>query len=314
MHLVIESHIPFIQRKFEAAGHTVDYLPPEDINPESIKGADTLIVRTRTRCNAELLAGSGIRRIATATIGTDHIDLDYCRSNNIMVYNAPGCNAPAVAQYVLSTIAMLRPDARKIGIVGVGHVGSIVNRWALANGFETLLCDPPLGLDTPLDILAAEADVITFHTPLDSSTRHMADTDFFSLCTRRPLVINAARGAIVDTQALIEAIELGRVEAAIDCWEGEPQISLRLLELASVATPHIAGYSLEGKQRATAMVIKAIDPSIDVELPPVADAPTLQAIATSYSPLADTAALRANPANFESLRNTYPFRPEPRKN
>lgn len=313
MHLVIESHIPFIKGKFEAAGHTVDYLPPEDITPENIKKADTLIIRTRTRCNAELLNGSAIRRIATATIGTDHIDLDYCRRNNIMVYNAPGCNAPAVAQYVLSTIASIRPDAKKIGIVGVGHVGSIVDRWARANGFQTLLCDPPLGLDTPLETLAAEADVITFHTPLDATTRHIANTEFFNRCVNKPLIINAARGPIVDTPALITAIEQRRVEAAIDCWEGEPEISRRLLELATVATPHIAGYSLEGKQRATAMVIRAIDPDIAVELPTVADAPTLEAIAASYSPLADTAALRSNPQSFESLRNTYFFRPEPQQ-
>lgn len=312
MHLVIESHIPFIGGKFEAAGHTVDYLPPEEFTPEAIKDADTLIIRTRTRCNAELLKGSAVRRIATATIGTDHIDLDYCRRNNISVYNAPGCNAPGVAQYVLSTIATLRPDAQTIGIVGVGHVGSIVDRWARANGFKTMLCDPPLGLNTPLETLAAEADVITFHTPLDSTTRHMADATFFNQCVRKPLIINAARGAIVDTPALVEAIERGRVEAAIDCWEGEPDVSLRLLELASVATPHIAGYSLEGKQRATAMAIRAIDRSIATQLPPVAQAPSIEAIAASYSPLADTAALRSAPRAFEVLRNSYSFRAEPK--
>lgn len=312
MRLVIESHIPFIRGKFETAGHSVAYLPPENINSETIKYADAIIIRTRTRCNAELLDGSAVRHIATATIGTDHIDPDYCRRNNIRVSNAPGCNAPAVAQYVLSTVASIRPDARTIGIVGVGHVGSIVDRWARANGFRTLLCDPPLGLDTPLGTLAAEADVITFHTPLDSTTRHLADAAFFNRCVNKPLIINAARGPIVDTPALIEAIEQGRVTAAIDCWEGEPKISAGLLELAAVATPHIAGYSLEGKLRATAMAIRAIDPTIAVDLPPVADAPSLEAIAASYSPLADTAALRANPGEFEGLRNTYSFRPEPR--
>ncbi len=312
MRIVIESHIPFIQGKLESAGHSVVYLPPEEITTDAIRNADALIIRTRTRCNATLLDGTAVRHIATATIGTDHIDLDYCRCNQIRVDNAPGCNAPAVAQYVLSTIAAVRPDAKTIGIVGVGHVGSIVDRWARANGFKTLLCDPPLGLNTPLETLAAEADVITFHTPLDSTTRHIADAEFFSKCAKKPLIINAARGAIVDTPALVEAIEQGRVTAAIDCWEGEPEISARLLELAAVATPHIAGYSLEGKQRATAMAIRAIDPSIAVELPPVAKAPSLAAIAASYAPLADTAALRANPEAFEALRNTYSFRPEPK--
>lgn len=296
----------------EAAGHSVVYLPPESITTDAIKNADAIIIRTRTRCNARLLDGTAVRHIATATIGTDHIDADYCRRNNIRISNAPGCNAPAVAQYVLSTIARIRPEAHTLGIVGVGHVGSIVDRWARANGFKTLLCDPPIGLNTPLEALAAEADVITFHTPLDSTTRHMANAAFFNQCERKPLIINAARGAIVDTPALIEAIEHNRVTAAIDCWEGEPEISLRLLELADVATPHIAGYSLEGKQRATAMAIRAIDPSIAADLPPVAEAPALEAIAASYSPLADTDALRSNPATFEALRNSYAYRPEPR--
>lgn len=312
MDIIVENHIPFIQGRLEAAGHRVAYLPPEAITPEAVKNADALIVRTRTRCDSQLLDGSKVSHVATATIGTDHIDLDYCRAHSIRVSNAPGCNAPGVAQYVLSTIAALRPDAHTIGIVGVGHVGSIVNRWARANGFRTLLCDPPLGLNEPLDQLAAQADVITFHTPLDSSTRHMVNARFLSQCTRQPLIINAARGPVVDTPALIEAIESGRVDAAIDCWEGEPEISHRLLELARVATPHVAGYSLEGKQRATAMVLHAVDPTLAIDLPPVAEAPSLAAIAASYDPLADTAALRANPGAFEALRNGYSYRSEPK--
>lgn len=312
MDIIVESHIPFIQGRLEAAGHRVSYLPPEDITPDAVRNVDALIVRTRTRCDRRLLGGSKVSHVATATIGTDHIDLDYCRERGIRVSNAPGCNAPGVAQYVLSTIATLRPDARTIGIVGVGHVGSIVNRWALANGFRTLLCDPPLGLNTPLADIAAQADVITFHTPLDATTRHMVNAEFLRQCERRPLIINAARGAVVDTPALVEAIEQGRVEAAVDCWEGEPAISRRLLELARVATPHIAGYSLEGKQRATAMVLNAIDPSLQPELPAVAEAPALADIAASYDPLADTAALRANPDAFEALRNNYVYRSEPK--
>ena len=311
MDIIIENHIPFIHGKLEALGHRVSYLPPEDFTPEAVKDADALIIRTRTRCNAALLAGSRVKHIATATIGTDHIDLDFCRQAGIRVDNAPGCNAPAVAQYVLSTIAAVRPQALTIGIVGVGHVGSIVNRWALSNGFRTLLNDPPLGLDTPLETLAAEADVITFHTPLDQTTRHLVNAEFLAKCRRKPLIINAARGAIVDTPALIEALKNGRVSDAIDCWEGEPQISRELLGLCSVATPHIAGYSLEGKQRATAMALRAIDPRIDIELPPVADKPSLSVITASYNPLTDTEALRSAPAEFEALRNNYDYRPEP---
>lgn len=312
MKVVVESYIPFIRGRLEDAGHTVTYLPPERITPEAVREADALIIRTRTRCDAALLDGSRVRVIATATIGADHIDADYCRRRGIVVRNAPGCNAPAVAQYVLSSVNALGIRNGTIGIVGVGHVGSIVDRWARANGFRTLLCDPPLGLHTPLATLASEADVITFHTPLDSSTRHIADASFFAGCRRKPVIINAARGAIVDTPALINALREGYVSAAvIDCWEGEPAIDRTLLELADIATPHIAGYSLQGKRRATALALQAVDSSVDVELDPVAVAPSVSAIASTYSPRADTLALKSNPSAFESLRNTYAYRPEP---
>lgn len=314
MNIIVENHIPFIAGHLEKAGHTVIYLAPEEFRPDTVRNADALIVRTRTRCNATLLDESRVKMIATATIGTDHIDLDYCHARGIKVSNAPGCNAPAVAQYVLSSIHTLgiAPGAT-IGIVGVGHVGSTVDRWARANGFRTLLCDPPLGLPASLGQIAAKADVITFHTPLDESTRHLANLELFRACQRKPLIINAARGPIADSAALIEALETRRISnAVIDCWEGEPTINRRLLELAYIATPHIAGYSLEGKRRATAMALHAIDPSLDVSIDPVAQAPTIEAIAASYSPLRDTAALKKCPEDFEALRNNYDYRPEPR--
>lgn len=312
MKIVVESHIPFISGILETAGHNVVYLPPEAITPDAVKESDALIVRTRTRCDAALLDGSKVKHIATATIGTDHIDLSYCEQCGIKVSNAPGCNAPAVAQYVLSTIAALRPNRPVIGIVGVGHVGSIVARWAAANGFPTMLCDPPLGLPATLDELAAKADVITFHTPLDSTTFHIADKRFFASCKRKPLIINAARGAVVNTADLIEALHNGSVsDAAIDCWENEPEINRELLNLAKVATPHIAGYSVQGKRRATAMAVKAVDPTIDLPIDPVADAPSLAEITTSYNPLIDTEKLRNSPTAFEELRNHYDYRSEP---
>ncbi len=312
MKIAIESKIPFIRGVLEKAAHEVTYLEPEEFTAESVRHMDALIIRTRTRCDSRLLDRSGVTHIATATIGTDHIDLDYCRSRGIKVSNAPGCNAPAVAQYVMSSIVATGRRSGVIGIVGVGHVGSIVNRWATANGFTTLLCDPPLGLDTPLDEIAAKADIITFHTPLDRTTRHMADAPFFNSLQRRPLIINAARGPIVHTDALIDAIDSGAVSAAvIDCWEGEPDIDPRLLQRAAIATPHIAGYSLQGKQRATAMAVRAIAPDIVLPMPAVSQAPGIDRICASYNPLADTAALKASPTGFERLRNNYDYRDEP---
>lgn len=335
--VIIENKIPFIKGLLESCCN-VRYLAPEQITSQEMASTDALITRTRTRCDASLLAGSRCRFIATATIGTDHIDLDYCRANGITVANAPGCNAPAVAQYVMSVVgnwlnATDRSAAGTVmGVVGVGHVGSIVVQWARANGLKTLCCDPPRAAEgdnnenfVSLERLAAECDIITFHTPMTRHgaypTFHMAGKSFFSSLRRQPLLINSARGPVVDTPALIDALDAGLVgAAAIDCWENEPKIDRRLLDWAYVATPHIAGYSLEGKKRATQMAVRALTSFFGLPEPAIADAapsgwpsaPSLEAIMSSYNPAVDTAAFRADATAFETLRNTYNYRPEVR--
>lgn len=313
MRIIIESHIPFIRGIAENAGHSVEYLNPEDFTPENIKNADALIIRTRTICNAALLEGSNVKIIATATIGTDHIDIDYCRKKGIAVHNAPGCNAPAVAQYVLSVVGHLKAECRCLGIVGAGHVGSIVNRWASANGMKTLLCDPPRTLKegtagfVNLEEIARRCDVITFHVPLDASTRHMINKDFLAAANPDAIIINAARGPIADTDALLSASQT----LAIDCWEGEPEINIELLDKAAIATPHIAGYSLEGKQRAAAMALNAVDATINLPVADFSSSPSMDKIIASYNPTADTDALKSAPSAFENLRNNYVYRAEP---
>ncbi|MDE6160031.1 MAG: 4-phosphoerythronate dehydrogenase, partial [Muribaculaceae bacterium] len=268
-----------------------------------------------------------------ATIGTDHIDLPWCSARGIAVANAPGCNAPAVAQYVFGAIAALKPDFigdLTIGIVGVGHVGRIVERWARSLGMRVLRCDPPRehaeggdGWHT-INEIAREADVITIHTPLTTdapyATRHIINESWLASLVRRPLLINAARGAIIDTPALVSAIDKGLIgRTAIDCWEGEPCISDALLQRADVATPHIAGYSREGKWRASQMILDSLTaffglPHIALreQAPaPVPETVAASAIAASYNPLAeDTPALKAAPYAFESLRNGYVLRSE----
>mgnify|MGYP000352658033 CR=1 FL=1 len=326
MKIIIESHIPFINGIFEPYAQ-VEYLAPEHITADAVRDADALIVRTRTRCNAALLDNSRCRVIATATIGTDHIDLDYCAGRGIQVFNAPGCNAPAVAQYVLSAIAPAQ--GKTIGIVGVGHVGRIVEAWAKELGMTVLLNDPPRQEAehdckfTDLATIAKESDIITFHTPLVKSgkwaTVHLADKAFFNSLERKPIIINAARGPIVDTEALIHALENGQVsKAVIDCWENEPDISARLLELVHVGTPHIAGYSIEGKRRATAAAVNAVAKALGLpakgeQIPDGVHVDNLSwdKIRDSYNPLTDTAALRHDPTAFESLRNHYNLRHEP---
>ncbi len=330
--IIVERNIPFIKGVLESFAE-VEYLAADEITPQKMLDVDALVTRTRTRCDASLLDGSRCRFIATATIGTDHIDLPYCASRGITVVNAPGCNAPAVAQWVLASVLRLidKPlNEVVLGVVGVGHVGAIVERWARGLGMNLLLCDPPRAEKeggnrfVSLDDIAMKADVITFHTPLtrggDYPTFHLADGSFFAKCERKPIVMNAARGAVVDTQALISAVESGRVsKVAIDCWEGEPAISTRLLELASVATPHVAGYSIEGKIRATQMSLDALASHFGLPrlfaASPSAPMPknivTVEEIVNSYNPLVDTDALKCNPENFELLRNAYSLRGEP---
>lgn len=336
-HIVIERNIPFIAGILDPYAD-IDYLAAPDITPEAMRDADALVTRTRTRCDAALLDGSRCSLIATATIGTDHIDLSYCRERGITVANAPGCNAPAVAQYVYASIVTWlreRGDTRRpadltLGIVGVGNVGRIVERWGRELGFRILLCDPPRaaaeGADAFVDIdtIAAECDIITFHTPLtrtgDCPTVGLCDSRLLAAMCRRPLLINSSRGPVVDNAALVGALDSGTVaDAVIDCWEGEPQISPALLSRVFIATPHIAGYSREGKIRATSMSLHSVCrhfglPALDVAetVPPLsASRPySTAAILRSYDPLADTARLRATPAAFESLRNNYALRPE----
>lgn len=335
MKFIIEERIPFIKGVFEPLGIEVRYLAAEKIDSDAVRDADLLVTRTRTRCDSSLLEGSSVRMIATATIGTDHIDLPWCAANGITVANAPGCNAPGVAQYVMAAILRKYPDpsGKRLGIVGVGHVGSIVARWAEGLGMRTILCDPPReeaeGSSTGIswashaDVLR-EAEIITYHTPLTLSgaypTHHLLDGEALELLGRKPMIINTCRGPVTETGALLAGLESRLISSvAMDCWENEPRISLPLLERAEVATPHIAGYTKGGKIRATAMAVAEIAkffnlpaPTLPVELPrPVPATVSAGQIISSYDIDADTARLRKSPENFEELRNTYDFRAEP---
>lgn len=332
MKVVIDNHIPHIQGLIEPYAQVL-YLEPGDITLDAVRDADALIVRTRTRCNAALLDGSRVRFIGSATIGTDHIDLDYCARSGITVHNAPGCNAPAVAQWVFCAIAawmrhrrLTSPEGLTLGIVGVGHIGSIVDRWARQLGFTVLLNDPPRenregsfdGTFSPLEELQRHCDIITFHTPITREgpwpTWHLCDQAFLDGLEHCRLILNAARGPIADNADLLR----WHGDVGLDCWENEPNILPALLDKAVVATPHIAGYSAEGKQRGTAMMLEALNGFYGWEIPvPTIGCPatgaaqvTLDGIAVSYDILADTARLKAAPRDFESQRNHYLHRPE----
>ena len=331
MKIVADSKIPYLKGLLEQEGHEVCYIPGAEITSDVVRDASVLLTRTRTRCDGSLLKGSKVEFIGTATIGTDHIDLDYCRHNGITVVNAPGCNAPAVAQWVHATILQWKQTNNvsrpiTLGVVGVGHVGSIVVRWAQQLGYRVLLNDPPLAERSntlpsqfsPLSLLQRECDIITFHTPLtkdgDYPTLHLCDESFLQGLKRCKLILNAARGAVCDNDALLR----WHGDVALDCWEHEPAINRELLEKALVATPHIAGYSRQGKMRGTAMVVEALNrhygwhmpvPEVDKPLNGACDV-TPQLIMDSYHPFLDTAILKSAPHRFEALRNEYRLRDE----
>lgn len=329
MKIVADKAVPFLENVFAPYADVVR-LDGTHISPDDVRDADALIVRTRTRCNAALLDGSHVKFIATATIGFDHIDLDYCRTHGIGVATAAGCNARGVLQWVAATLVLLSrrfrfcPQECTLGIVGVGNVGRLVKEYAEAWGFRTVCCDPPRQerehLDfVPLGDVLEQADIITLHVPLDATTRHMINARTISQMRCNAVLINASRGEVVDTQALVAS---GR-DCAIDVWENEPDIDRRLLEKAIVATPHIAGYSLQGKANASAMAVHAVAEHFGLPLEewypagvernvsrPISWEELCATIGEHYDICADSDLLRLNPQDFEMLRNNYRYREE----
>ncbi len=264
MKIVADNAIPFLKGVLEPYAR-VEYLPGKTIATADVRDADALIVRTRTRCDAALLEGSSVKLIATATIGFDHIDTEYCRRHGIEVATAAGCNARGVLQYVaaalvrLSRVQAWEPADKTLGIVGVGHVGSLVEAYARTWGFRVVACDPPReerehGGFLPLEEVACQADILTFHTPLDDTTRHMAGAKLFERMKPGSILINTSRGEVVDGQALRES----GLQYVLDVWEHEPDLDPLLLRDALLATPHIAGYSAQGKANATALSVRTI--------------------------------------------------------
>lgn len=335
MRIVIDDKIPFIRGVFEPYAEVL-YRPGTEIDAAEVQQADILIVRTRTRCGAALLEGSAVRMIATATIGYDHIDLDYCRKRGIRVATAAGCNARGVLQWVFAALLAtgVQPQGTTLGIIGVGNVGNAVREAAAAAGFRVVCCDPPRrsrcekGTEdfVPLPELLRQADAVTVHVLLDETTRGMASESFFAAAKPGLVFLNSSRGEVVDERALKEAIRSGAVSrAAIDVWNGEPHIDRELLELTAVATPHIAGYSLQGKAMGTALSVRAVASFLKLPIPqdwypdPVLrQHPRIglswDAIRTEmpryYNILSDDAALRSAPERFEELRGDYRFREE----
>lgn len=329
MKIVIDRAIPFLQGVIEPFAEVI-YLDGGNISHDVVMEADALIVRTRTRCNRALLEGSRVQFIATATIGFDHIDIDYCRKHNIEIATSAGCNARGVLQWVSAALALLAkrenftPQQRTLGIVGVGNVGRLIKEYAEAWGFRTICSDPPreerenLGF-VSLEEVLQQADIVTLHTPLNATTRHLVNSENIALLHSGATLINASRGECVAT----EATRRNDLTYITDVWENEPYIDNDYLAKSLVATPHIAGYSAQGKANATALAVQALARHFDLPLtnwqpsevkavtPKIVSWEEMCATIEEYCNLENESnRLRNNPEHFESLRNNYHYREE----
>ena len=353
MKIVADANIPLLAEAFGPLGEVVA-LPADRITPSVLRDADALLVRSVTRVNEALLAASPVKFVATATIGFDHVDLGYLASRGIAFASAQGSNARSVAEYVLAALAVLAkrggyPMTQQVlGIVGCGNVGGRLARMAEAIGMTVLRNDPPLARQTgdpryvPLDALA-DADVVTFHVPLERGgpdpTYHMINEALLSRLKRGATLINTSRGAVAETAALKAAIADGRLGRVIlDVWEKEPKIDVELLARTDLATPHIAGYSYDGKVNGTRMVLEALcrhfgrrrewdpsplmpppaNPRVSLPAGPTVNEAIHAATRAAYDIEADDRRLRAIASEppekraklFDGLRKNYPVRRE----
>lgn len=339
MKIVADTNIPFLKGVLEPYAEVV-YMDGRSINREAMMDADAIVIRTRTRCCEETLSGTKVKMIASATIGTDHIDLQWCQENGIEVRNAEGCNAGAVANYIFSAMyavtsrRAIKMEDAVLGIVGVGNVGRKVEHMARTLGLKVLLNDPPrAALEgeegfVNIDTLLSEATIISIHVPLDSTTQGMCNDAFFEKMRPGTIFINASRGEVVDEAALLRARpKIGAL--VLDTWCNEPNVSQILIDACDIATPHIAGYSYQGKQNGTAMAVQAIarhfgfkeleffSPAMEDALMPKAinvkgktQGEIAAAVQYNYPIFTDDFLFRVNPSNFEKLRSEYNYRRE----
>jgi erythronate-4-phosphate dehydrogenase len=352
--IVSDRNIPFVEQAFAELGEVVT-LPAAEIDARAVRDADVLLCRTTIRVDARLLEDSKVRFVATATIGTDHMDLPWLESRGIRWASAPGSNAASVALWWTCALAIacrrsgLDLTGLRVGVVGVGHVGRRIAALAEALGPAPLCCDPPRaraegsGRFTALDDLLPQVDVLSLHVPLSDggpdATRRLLDAGRLRALRPGAIVVNACRGEVIDGEALRVALAEERLRAVLDVFPGEPSPDAELIRLATLATPHIAGHSLDGKVNGTDAIYRALcaflgrAPSFRVhDLLPARDASPQQidardrpdadvvddALRPHYDLLRDDAALReiaARPPEvrasaFRAYRDGYPARRE----
>ena len=345
--IIADDKIPFLKGALEPHAEVV-YLPGKQICRDIVKEADALLIRTRSKCTESLLKGTSVRFIGTATIGFDHIDAQYCEKHKIKWTNAPGCNSSSVQQYIAAALLKMASEFRfnlkdkTIGIIGVGNVGSKVEKFARILGMNVLLNDPPRARQegeknfVNLGTILYESDIVTVHVPLnvvgEDCTYHLFNEKSFKKMKKGAWFFNSSRGEVTDTTALKKALGSGKLDGAvIDVWENEPDIDLELMAKAFIATPHIAGYSTDGKTNGTAMVVNSLCKYFDLPLKnwypekvPQPPAPEIiidgknksdediirEAVFQTYNIAGDDIKLRFSPSDFEKQRGDYPLRRE----
>ena len=353
MLIVADENIPLLEEFFADFGE-IRRFPGRQISRADVLDADILLVRSVTKVDRDLLEGSAVRFVGTCTIGTDHLALEYFQRAGIQWSSAPGCNARGVVDYVLGSLLTLAEiegadlNQRTYGVVGAGEVGGRLVNVLKGLGFNVLVCDPPRqaaegGDYVSLEQIIERCDVISLHTPLDKSaenaTWHLLDQQRLNQLKHGTWLINASRGPVIDNNALREVLTRREdLQAVLDVWEAEPQVDVELADLCVLATPHIAGYSLDGKQRGTAQIYQAFCDFLGQEavikladlLPAPwlakvelsADSDTAWALATVcrgvYDPRRDDADFRRSLVGtvqeqklaFDALRKHYPVRRE----
>jgi len=347
MRIVADDKIPFLKGALEKYAE-VSYVSGNQISNAMLKDADALLIRTRTKCNGSLLEGTKVKFVGTATIGYDHIDTQFCDKNGINWTNAPGCNSSSVQQFIASALLSIAKHEnfllkdKTLGIVGVGNVGSKVEKFAKAIGMNVLLNDPPRSRSEgsenfhSLGMLLSESDLITVHTPLniagEDCTYHLFDEEHLHKMKKGGWFINSSRGEVNDTAALKKMIHSGKLDGTvIDVWENEPDIDLDLMYMATFATPHIAGYSTDGKANGTAIIVNRLkrffslpgpdwfpvnipgpeSPEISINCIGKTDEEVLrEAVNHTYNINEDDLKLRHSPSDFEKQRGNYRLRRE----
>ncbi|MDZ7625283.1 MAG: 4-phosphoerythronate dehydrogenase [Ignavibacteriaceae bacterium] len=350
MNLIVDENIAFAQEAFSHFGKVI-LVDGRTLTNKAVKDADVLIIRSITRVDEELLNKSKVRFVGTATIGTDHIDLDYLQSKNISFADAKGCNADSVAEYVFTALLKVASEKKlslknkTIGVVGIGNIGSRVVRLAESLGMKVLKNDPPLERKAigknyvSLDEIL-KADIITLHVPLSfegvDKTFHLLNENNLKMIGENAIIINTSRGAVIDNTSLLNETIRKNFNLILDVWEEEPLVNINLLAKTKIATPHIAGYSYEGKVNGTKIIYDALckftntKPEWSPELPPInrkdlqlsagkSDEEKLYKLFSSiYKIEEDDARLREisnyklneQAGYFDLLRKTYPVRRE----